>query len=260
MKKKISKTKSAKVPTSFEHLAELWDSKTLDAGNQSDNGNLAAIQKFLGNVKGKCIYEIACGNGYLSRKIMRAGAKEVYASDASPTLVGFATDKYDRMGINYSVREGTDFTKIPKGHFDAVVIHQGIFYLKDIPKLMKGVRSILKPNGILMFTLTHPLFPVFMAEIGQLPTEGPDSLVPRSRKYPTNYTKQVNKKWITNGKPTSVRYIQYSRPLEYYINQCVDAGLLIGGIKETPSKTRGKNLKIVTSPIPSSYVIKAVKI
>ncbi len=241
-------------------MAEIWDSKTKDTGNQSDNGNLAAIRKFLGSLKGKSVYEIACGNGYLSRMIKKGGAKEVYASDASPTLIGFAKDKYDRMGINYSVREGTDFTKIPKGRFDAVVIHQGIFYIKDMPKLMKGVRSILKPGGILVFTITHPLFPVFMTEIGQLPTEGGESLVPRSRRYSTNYTKPVRKKWLMDGKPTLVQFTQFSRPLEYYISECVKAGLLIGGIKETPSKTRGKNLKIVTSPIPSSYVVKAVKI
>ena len=188
------KSKPLKVKSSFEHFAELWDSKTLDSGNVSDQTNLKAITKFLGNPKNLTVYEIACGNGYLAKKIKKAGAKEVYASDASPTLIDKAHNKYNSLDIKYSVREASDFTKLPSGKFDAVIIHQGIFYIKDIPKLMKGITKLLKPNGKFIFNITHPLFQVFKGEIESMQFTGKNSVVEKLKKYPTNYTQEVHKK------------------------------------------------------------------
>lgn len=249
-----------KVPNSFEHIAKVWDAKTKNSGNISDQSNLKAIMKFLGNPKNLNVYEIACGNGYLSRKIKKAGAKEVYASDGSPTLIDMARNKYNSHQINLSVREASDFTKLPKKHFDAVIIHQGIFFIKDITKLMKGISSILKPGGKLIFTATHPLFQVFKVWAGVMKMTGKGSAMEKLLKYNTNYTTAVNKKWLVNGKFERANYLSHNRPLSYYVTECVKAGMLIEGLAETPSMTRNKNLKIVKSSLSSSFVIKAIKI
>lgn len=249
-----------KVKTSFEHIAKVWDAKTKNKGNISDQYNIKAILKLVGKPKGLSIYEIACGNGYLSRKFKKAGAKEVYASDASPSLIGMAINKYNSQGIKYSVREGSDFTKLPKNHFDSIVIHQGIFYIRDIPKLMKGVHSILKPKGSIVFSVTHPLFQVLRGILGVAKFTGKKSVVEELKKYPTNFTKKVYKQWMVNGKIEKANYLAYSRPLEYYVAQCVKAGLLITNISETASMGRTKERKLLKSPMPSGFVVKAVKI
>lgn len=249
-----------KIQTSFEHLAELWDAKTKNSGNVSDQTNLKTILKFVGNPKGLNIYEIACGNGYLSRKLKKAGAKEVHASDASPTLIDKATNSYDSNGIKYSVREGTDFSRLPKNHFDYIVIHQGIFYIKDITKLMRGAKSILKPGGSIVFNITHPLFQVFRFMLGTGKMTGPNSIVDALEAYPKKYTKPVHKHWMLNGKKIAANYLSYSRPIDYYVTECIKAGLSITGFKETPSMGFAKNKGIIKSAMPSSIVIKATKI
>ncbi len=249
-----------KATTSFEHLAQIWDAKTKNTGNVSDQDNIKAIMKFLGKPKGKVVYEIACGNGFLSRKIKKAGAKEVYASDASPTLIDIAKTEYKDADIHYSIREGADFSKLPNGKFDAIIIHQGIFYIKNIPKLMKGAYKLLKPKGVLVFTLTHPMFQVFKLRNNVSELNGNNAVMKKILNYTSNTISPVRKRWLVNGKLHNVNYFCYNRPLEYYITQCSKAGLKIDGIRETPAMTRDKNLKITRSSIPGSFVIKAIKI
>ncbi len=241
-------------------MAEIWDEKTKNSGNISDQNNLKVITKFIGKPKSSKIYEIACGNGYFSRKFKKLGAKEVWGSDASPSLIDKAKNKYNSAGIKYSVRDGADFTKLPKNHFDAIIIHQGIFYIKDIPKLMKNARAALKPKGAIIFTVTHPVFQVFRGVLGISKFTGKNSVIDALEKYPTNFTKPVRKHWVVNGVIKKVDYIAYCRPLEYYVEQCAKQGLLIAGIKETPSMGMIGSKKRIESPMPSTFVVKAVKI
>src|SRR5690606_29114914 len=88
--------------------------------------------------KKKSVCEIACGNGFLARQLAPK-VKEMRASDVSEKLIDFAKNKYESKKIKYEVRDATDFRRIPKNHFDAVIIHAGIFYIEDIDKLAKGI-------------------------------------------------------------------------------------------------------------------------
>jgi predicted methyltransferase len=68
-----------KVNTSFGKFAEVWDAKTGDKGTSSNPLTLKALLAGVGSVRGKNIYEIATGNGFLARNFIRSGAKEVWA-------------------------------------------------------------------------------------------------------------------------------------------------------------------------------------
>ena len=125
---------------------------------------------------------------------------------------------------------------------------------------MKAIASILKTDGKVIFTVTHPLYQVFRAKLGLTKLEGKNSLIETLEKYPKNFTKPVHKHWLVNSKVMVGNYFAYSRPLEYYVEQCAKAGLLIEAIKETPSMGRKDKLRIIKSPMPSSFVIKAIKV
>ena len=140
-----------KISSSFDHIADEWDKKIGDGEKGDRKNTIKAVFELLGNAKNKRVYDIACGNGFLARKLFKQGAKEVWASDASPRLITIAKDKYSFKNIHYSVREAADFTRIPKSFFDAVVVHQGIFYIKDIDALVRGIKKILKPGGSFIF-------------------------------------------------------------------------------------------------------------
>ena len=147
-----------KISSSFDHIAEAWDKKIGEGGNDGSKTTVKAVFELLGDAKNKRVYEIACGNGFLARKLLEQGAKEVWASDTSSRLITIAKENYPSNDIHYSVRDGANFSGFPKSYFDAVIIHQGIFYIKDIASLVRGVARVLKPKGSLIFTLLHPLF------------------------------------------------------------------------------------------------------
>ncbi len=251
-----------KVKTSFGKFAELWDAKVGE-----DGSNIEAIKlqipiffDMLGNLKGKRVYEIACGNGFLSRQLVKKGVKEVFASDVAPALIEIAKTKYESKDIQYMVREGTDMKGLPKNNFDAVVINQGIFYIENLDALFKGIAGILKPGGVVVYNILHPLFPVFRKAIGEDTSMGePIDIIELSKKYPKDYTKRVEKIWKVNGEAKTVHYLTYKRPIQTYINAAAKYGLLVSQIAEPSSTTKLKGKK-KSSPIPSSMIIKALKI
>ncbi len=247
-----------KVKTSFGHIAEAWDAKTGNTGVESVRENVKIITGMIEQPKGKLIYEIATGNGFLARKLYKAGAT-VYASDVAPELIKIAQTKYDSNGIKYSVREGSDCKGLPKRKFDAVIIHQGIFYIKDIDALTKGIASILKPGGMLIFTITHPLWFVMKASLSNEKASAKLSpIMKRGLKYRKNYTVLVHRKW-EESKGKSIEYYTHMRPLSYYINSCAKHGLLVEQMVEPATRALRKG-KLAKSPVPSVMVIKAIKI
>ena len=80
-----------------------------------------------------------------------------------------------------------------------------------------------------------------------------------SKKYPKDYIKQVKKTWRVNGEDKTVHYLTYKRPIQTYINAAAKYGLLVSQVAEPTSTTKFKGKK-KSSPVPSSMIVKAVKI
>lgn len=245
--------------TSFGKFAELWDSKAGNSGSFMVQESLKAVFSMLKPIKGKKIYEIACGNGFLSRRFVAEGAKEVWASDIAPELIDIAKTKYDPQKIKYLVKEGTDFKGIPKNSFDAVVIHQGVFFIKEINTLFAGISKILKPKGMLVFTIIHPLFSLARKDMGAKTSMGQDIDVFKiGNRYLTTYTTQVMQTGEVNGKEMTGKYYTYNRPLHVFVNTLSEYGLYVSEIAEPKSVGRVEGKKVKTN-IPSGMVIKAAK-
>lgn len=250
-----------KVKTSFGDFAAEWDAKVGDDGSrmQAIKLHLPIMLDMLGSVKGKRVYEIACGNGFLSRQLVKAGAKEVVASDVAPELISIAQTKYESQQIKYMVREGADTSGFKASYFDLVVIYQGIFYIENLEVLFKNIQKILKPGGVLLFSILHPIFPVFRKAMGEDTVMGePIDIIELSKKYHQSYTQRVTKKWNVHGQLKTVQYWTYKRPMSAYVNIAAKYGLLVSEIAEPASVTMLKG-KVKKSPIPSSLIIKTIK-
>lgn len=257
--------KSQNKKTSFEHIAAMWDAKIGDTlarkSLSSKSGSMkVSVDTVVGMIptfKGKRFYEIACGNGFLSRYLVERGARKMYASDISKKLIHLAQTNYPSKGISYSVQSATDFTGLPRNYFDAVIIHQSIFYIDDLDALMKGVHRVLKKDGALIFTLIHPLYPIARADMGEL--SDLKDVVGKYKKYLQNYLMKVEKDWQVGGSQEKVIYWQYKRSLSTYINVCGKYHLLVSEISEPATRVR-KEGKTYKSSIPSSLIVKAIKV
>lgn len=115
----------------------------------------------IGDPKGKIIYDIGCGNGYMARSLAKRRAK-VFSSDLSKNLVEEARVKSKKLDIQYAVHDATDFSLYQPDYFDIVIINMVIHYIKDLDKLLKGISKVLKKGGVFVFSTNHffrPLYP-----------------------------------------------------------------------------------------------------
>jgi ubiquinone/menaquinone biosynthesis C-methylase UbiE len=71
--------------TSFDKFAEEYDKVNQDTGDYTHENTIdPALFECIGNIKGLKVYELACGNGYNARRMVKEGADEVWAFETIP--------------------------------------------------------------------------------------------------------------------------------------------------------------------------------
>ena len=106
--------------------------------------------KLLGNVAGKSVLDLACGEGYYSRRLKERGAASVIGVDISTNMIELARQREaDRpLKIDYMVGDVLTLGKI--GSFDLVVASYLLNYAQTKEQLLDMCRTIainLKPDG-----------------------------------------------------------------------------------------------------------------
>jgi len=109
-----------------------------------------SYQKMLGDVAGKSILDLACGEGFYSRKIMQAGARKVVGVDISASMIELAVEREntDSLGIAYHVGDVMELGKT--GSFDLVVASYLLNYAQTKQQLLKMCQTVaanLKSGG-----------------------------------------------------------------------------------------------------------------
>jgi SAM-dependent methyltransferase len=113
-------------------------------------------------VRGLEIWDLGCGEGYLARALLRAGASRVRGYDLSEAMVALARTAPAVDGqACYTVCDLADPTQWPEGHCDGAlaVFLFNYLTLAQMEGVLRGVRRALRPGGHFIFTLPHPLFP-----------------------------------------------------------------------------------------------------
>lgn len=176
-----------------------------------------ATLSLLPDVQGKSVLDAGCAAGWYSNWLLEQGAN-VTAVDFSPNMVAM-TKK--RVGNKAAVRQADLHEPLPflaDRSMDIVVSSLALHYLKTWEIVLAEFNRILKPQGLLIFSVHHPLrdFAAF-----------PDS----------NYfrTETVEEEWEMNGETVKVRF--YRRSLSTMITALLDAGLIIDKFLE-PTPTR----------------------
>ncbi len=104
----------------------------------------------LGDAKDLSVLDLACGDGYYTRAIKKAGARAVTGVDVSEVMIKLAHQKEEvqRLGINYLVGDITNTTIM--GEFDIVTAVYLLPHAKTESELQAMCDAIfrnLKPKG-----------------------------------------------------------------------------------------------------------------
>lgn len=118
-----------------------------------------------GQIAGKRVLDLGCGEGYVSRLLRQRGA-DVYGVDISAEMIARArgAEAAEPLGIAYDVHDACK-TKLDEGSWDLVVAVFLFNYLnvEQMRETMVNVHAMLKPGGSFVFSVPHPAFP-FMRE------------------------------------------------------------------------------------------------
>jgi len=247
---------------SWAQLAEWYDAK------QGDTGDLwhrtlvdPTFLRVIGDVRGLRVLDLACGNGYLSRRYARAGAK-VAGVDASAPIIerARAYEEKEPLGITYHVADAARLPMFDDDGFDLVASNMALMDMENAEGAIREVGRVLKDRGRFVASLCHPCF-----------DQGPSSawLIERSfhstqvwRKI-ARYRQPFADDMLWGIEEKTVSTIWYHRSLSWYARVLRDAGFLIRSLEE-PEPT---NEFVVGSPqgpyiveIPLHIVLETIKI
>jgi ubiquinone/menaquinone biosynthesis C-methylase UbiE len=108
-------------------------------------------------VKGKRVLDAGCGEGYLSRKLARLGAR-VTGVDFSREMLVLAEERTDRdLGIRYLHGDCQSMGFLDADSFDIVVSNMVLQDLPDYRAALRSIHRVLVTGGFFLFSITHPV-------------------------------------------------------------------------------------------------------
>jgi ubiquinone/menaquinone biosynthesis C-methylase UbiE len=156
-----------------DRLAEEWDASVeawVDFVRQGkdyyrDELNNPAFFRLVGNVAGRLVLDLACGEGYNTRMLARKGAK-VTGIDFSEKMIQLARleEAKENLNIQYHVSDAANLEEISSNHFDIVTCFMALQDIENYEKTTSEVRKVLKDKGRFIFSIPHPCFEIISEE------------------------------------------------------------------------------------------------
>ncbi|HEY1590591.1 MAG TPA: class I SAM-dependent methyltransferase [Solirubrobacteraceae bacterium] len=133
--------------TDYESIAEQYrDSKHAEWRVRIE---IPSFMRLVGDVRGKSVLDLACGEGFYSRLLMRQGAARVVGVDNSPAMIslGQTAELREPLGVHYIAEDvrGLDLGE----KFDLVAAAFLLNYAPDAAELAEMCRAVgrhLKPG------------------------------------------------------------------------------------------------------------------
>lgn len=223
--------------TGWEQMADWWDTKLGDDGDLWHRALIdPPVFTLVGAVAGLRVLDLACGNGYISRRFAREGA-QVIGVDANAAIIERARARETRepLGITYHVADAARLPMLEDGSCDVVVCNMALMDIADAAEAIHEVARVLVPRGRLIASISHPCFDKMDTSGWQVEHIYPDTTIWRKMSHYRDLAiEQVP--WPNAG-DTPVVTRSYHRPLSWYFQAFRAAGLVVAALEEpTPTE------------------------
>ncbi|MCI8454737.1 MAG: class I SAM-dependent methyltransferase [Lachnospiraceae bacterium] len=115
------------------------------------------------SLRGKTVLDLGCGYGWHCAFVAEQGAVQVLGLDLSRKMIEEAKKRNAKKQIEYRVC-GIEEYEYPEQMWDCVVSNLALHYIENIENIFQKVHRTLKPGGVFIFNIEHP---IFTAGVGQ---------------------------------------------------------------------------------------------
>lgn len=173
-----------------------------------------------GDLQGRSVLDLGCGEGYCARELKQRGAGDYLGVDLSANMIAAARAQEARapLGISYDVCDVVTFR--PERQFDLCVAVFLFNYLSvaNMQRVFTMVYEALPPNGQFVFSVPHPLFP--FVQTGQAK---PFYFEGQGKNYFADVNTQLEGKiWKRSGEPLPVQCVH--KTFTNYFSALAEAG------------------------------------
>lgn len=190
----------------------------------------------LGSVRGHRVLDVACGNGYLTRRFRRQGATRAVGIDASRVSIQLARRREAARpsGAEFIHGDAARLARFESGAFDRIVANMAFMDIRDAAATITEMGRLLAPGGRLVFSINHPCFEI--DERSSWLVERPPYLEIISRKVEKYRSERpVRVAWKISDTETAYT-TSYHRTLTTYSRYLHNAGLVIIRMAEPTPK------------------------
>lgn len=114
-------------------------------------------------MQGKSVLDLGCGYGWHCKFAAQRGAARILGIDLSRKMIEQAKARNMQNDIEYRVC-GIEEYEYPKNTWDVVISNLALHYIEDIETIFQKIHGTLKPKGVFLLNIEHP---VFTSGVGQ---------------------------------------------------------------------------------------------
>ncbi len=124
-----------------------------------ERSELFSMLEIVGDVTGLSVVDCACGDGWLTRALKRAGARRILGLDLSPDMIALARDAETAqpLDIDYAVEDARATT--PERDCDLVTSNWLLVYARDraeLARMCDGLARQVRHGGRCVQLITNP--------------------------------------------------------------------------------------------------------
>jgi len=205
--------------------------EAVEQGNHLVDPGFLFLQRlftWMGDVAGKRILDLGCGEGRYARGLAQLGA-DVTAIDCAAYSIAYSEKKAREGGlrITHHVRNSNDLYGIEDSAFDIVLCCMMLMDCEDLPGTIREIARVLKPSGRLFASVLHPCFAVSGKDregIGRIDEGLERKVVVKNYFYPTQWEEPI----VQSGAAVVWRH----RTLQEYVKAFAAGGLCVVDLNE----------------------------